>query len=236
MKINHKKVTGIVLAAGRGSRMHSSVQKQYMLLEGYPLVYYALKSFQNSEVDDIVLVAGADEIEYCEQEIVKAFDFTKVKKVIAGGAERYESVYNALSAVEDADYVMIHDGARPFITEEMIHTSIVHVKQHGACSVAVPTKDTIKEVSEKGFGIRTLDRSCLWNIQTPQTFERELLKKAYLKMLGNGDTDITDDTMIVERYMGHSVKIIMGSYENLKITTPEDMKIAEFIMKNQEEE
>ncbi len=229
---NKQKITAIVLAAGRGSRMRSSVQKQYMQLNGYPVIYYALQCFQDSEVDEIVLVTGQNEITYCEQEIVKVYGFTKVKCVVAGGAERYESVYNALSVVEDADYVMIHDGARPFVTADMIHESIIHVKEHGACTVAVPVKDTVKEVSENGFGIKTLNRSRLWNIQTPQTFDRELIKKAYLQMMGNGDTDITDDTMIVERYMGHSVKIIHGSYQNIKITTPEDMTMAEFILRN----
>ncbi len=233
MKNDGEKVTAIVLAAGRGSRMKSAVQKQYMKLEGYPVIYYALHCFQDSEVDEIILVTGQNEISYCEQEIVKGYGFSKVRHVTAGGAERYESVYNALSVVEDADYVMIHDGARPFVTGDMIHQSIIRVKEHGACTVAVPVKDTIKEVSENGFGVKTLDRSLLWSVQTPQTFDRELIKKAYLKMMGNGDTDITDDTMIVERYMGHSVKIIEGSYSNIKITTPEDMIMAECILRNQ---
>ncbi len=232
MAEGQKKVTAIILAAGKGSRMHSTVQKQYMMLDGYPVVYYALKSFQDSEVDDIILVTGKDEITYCEQEIVKAYGFDKVSRVISGGTERYESVYNALSATEDTAYVIIHDGARPFVDLEMIHDSIFHVKEHGACTVAVPVKDTIKEVAENGFGIRTLDRRLLWNVQTPQAFSYDLIKTAYLKMMENGDIDVTDDTMIVERYMGHSVKVIQGSYYNIKLTTPEDMEIAEFLVKN----
>lgn len=225
----HDKVTAVVLAAGRGSRMHSSLQKQFMMLHGYPVVYYALKSFQDSVVDDIVLVTGAGEIEYCQQEIVKKYGLDKVSQVISGGRERYESVYQAIAAIQDAAYVMIHDGARPFITEDMIERSITAVKEHGACTVAVPVKDTIKEVAPNGFGIKTLDRSALWNVQTPQTFTHTLIKSAYLKMMEQGDTDVTDDTMIVERYMGHSVKVIMGDYNNLKITTPEDMKMAEYL-------
>ena len=232
MAEGQKKVTAIILAAGKGSRMHSTVQKQYMMLDGYPVVYYALKSFQDSEVDDIILVTGKDEITYCEQEIVKAYGFDKVSRVISGGTERYESVYNALSAAEDTAYVIIHDGARPFVDLEMIHDSIIHVKEHGACTVAVPVKDTIKEVAENGFGIRTLERRLLWNVQTPQAFSYDLIKTAYLKMMENGDIDVTDDTMIVERYMGHSVKVIHGSYYNIKLTTPEDMEIAEFLVKN----
>lgn len=225
----HDKVTAVVLAAGRGSRMRSSLQKQFMMLHGYPVVYYALKSFQDSVVDDIVLVTGAGEIEYCQQEIVKKYGLDKVSQVISGGKERYESVYQAIAAIQDAAYVMIHDGARPFITEDMIERSITAVKEHGACTVAVPVKDTIKEVAPNGFGIKTLDRSVLWNVQTPQTFTHTLIKSAYLKMMEQGDTDVTDDTMIVERYMGHSVKVIMGDYNNLKITTPEDMKMAEYL-------
>lgn len=225
----HDKVTAVVLAAGRGSRMRSSLQKRFMMLHGYPVVYYALKSFQDSVVDDIVLVTGAGEIEYCQQEIVKKYGLDKVSQVISGGKERYESVYQAIAAIQDAAYVMIHDGARPFITEDMIERSITAVKEHGACTVAVPVKDTIKEVAPNGFGIKTLDRSVLWNVQTPQTFTHTLIKSAYLKMMEQGDTDVTDDTMIVERYMGHSVKVIMGDYNNLKITTPEDMKMAEYL-------
>lgn len=226
-----ERVTAIILAAGKGSRMRSTVQKQYMMLDGRPVVYYALKCFQDSEVDDIILVTGKDEITYCEQEIVKAYGFDKVSQIIPGGAERYESVYNALSAIEDTAYVMVHDGARPFVNREMIHDSICHVKEHGACTVAVPVKDTIKEVAPNGFGVRTLDRQTLWNVQTPQTFSYDLIKTAYLKMMENGVIDVTDDTMIVERYMGHSVRVIHGSYHNLKLTTPEDMEIAEFLVK-----
>lgn len=232
MTEKNKKVTAIILAAGKGSRMHSTVQKQYMMLDGYPVVYYAIKCFQDSEVDDIILVTGKDEVDYCRQEIVKAHGLDKVSRIVSGGAERYESVYNALSAAEDTEYVMIHDGARPFVSLDMVHESIRYGKEHGACTVAVPVKDTIKEVAENGFGIRTLERSLLWNIQTPQTFSYDLIKTAYLKMMENGDTDVTDDTMILERYMGHSVKVILGSYYNIKITTPEDMEIAEFFMKN----
>lgn len=225
-----EKVTAIVLAAGRGSRMESAVQKQYLMLGNYPVIYYSLKCFQDSEVDDIVLVVGQDEIAYCEKEIVKAYNFSKVSKIIAGGSERYESVYNAIMALEETEYVLIHDGARPFVTKEMITQSIQGVKNHGACTVAVPVKDTIKEVSNNGFGEKTLDRKKLWNVQTPQSFQVELLRKAYLQMMSSGDTDITDDTMIVERYMGHSVKVLMGDYQNIKITTPEDMKIAEIFL------
>lgn len=233
MAAQHDKITAIVLAAGKGSRMKSTVQKQYMMLDGYPVIYYALKCFQDSEVDDIILVTGKDEIAYCKQEIVKAYGLDKVKQIVAGGAERYESVYNALAAVEDAKYVIIHDGARPFVTLEMIHESIYYVREHGACTVAVPVKDTIKEVAENGFGIRTLDRRLLWNVQTPQTFFYDLIKTAYLKMMENGDSSVTDDTMIVEQYMGHSVKMIYGSYCNLKLTTPEDMEMAEFLLKKE---
>lgn len=227
--MQHEKVTAVVLAAGKGSRMQSSLQKQYMMLNGYPVIYYALKCFQDSDVDDMILVTGAGEIQYCQQEIVKKYGFDKVSQIICGGKERYESVYQALSAIQDATYVMIHDGARPFVTSDMITRSIAGVKEHDACTVAVPVKDTIKEVAPNGFGVKTLNRSVLWNIQTPQTFSHALIKSAYLKMMEHGDTDITDDTMIVERYMGHSVKVIMGDYNNLKITTPEDMQMAEYI-------
>lgn len=226
-----EKIAAIVLAAGKGKRMQSNVQKQYLLLENKPVLYYSLMCFQKSMVDEIILVVGNDEIEYCKKEIVKEYDLTKVTKIVAGGDERYESVYHGLDALEDVDYVLIHDGARPFVTQEMINASIQAVKEHGACTVGMPVKDTIKVVSKNGFGESTPDRSTLWQIQTPQTFDVKLIKQAYLKMMSAGDTDITDDTMIVERYAGQSIKVIEGDYRNIKITTPEDMDIAEMFLK-----
>lgn len=228
-------ITAIVLAAGQGRRMKSRIQKQFMQLGGYPVLYYALRAFENSEVERIVLVTGEDEIDYCRQEIVEAYGFQKVTDVVAGGVERYDSVEHGLACVEDG-IVLIHDGARPFVTEQMIHASIQVARVTGACTVGMPVKDTIKVVDDSGYGIHTPNRKSLWQIQTPQTFSVPLIRKAYQRMRQSAGDNITDDTMLVEQYCDVRVKVIEGDYRNIKITTPEDMILAAGILKGFEEE
>ena len=225
------RVTAIVLAAGKGSRMHSDIPKQFMMLGAYPVLYYSLMEFQNSPVDDIVLVTGKDSLDYCRKDIVERYNLTKVRQIVTGGAERYDSVYSGLNAASGAQYVLIHDGARPCITQKIIRDSIDAVKVYSACTVGVPVKDTIKVVDEDQMGVETPDRSRLWQIQTPQSFDRKLLLACYEGLAHDKCQIITDDTMIVERYSNVRTKVIMGAYENLKITTPEDLKIAENFLK-----
>ena len=146
--VDEVKVTAIVLAAGKGSRMHSDIPKQFMTLGDYPVLYYSLKAFQDSPVDDIILVTGEDYVEYCRNDIVDRYNITKVRKIVTGGAERYDSVHNGLIAADGAKYVLIHDGARPCITQKIITDSIDAVKIYSACTVGVPVKDTIKIVDE----------------------------------------------------------------------------------------
>ena len=225
-------VSAMVLAAGSGSRMKSKTPKQFLMLGDKPLIYYSLKTFEASVVDEIILVCRYEDIEYCKQEVVKKYDFTKVKRIVAGGKERYDSVSKGLKALnKKSDIVMIHDGARPFVTNGMILGSISAARRYKACTTAVPAKDTIKVVDTDMFGIDTPDRKTLYQIQTPQTFDRRLLEEAYSRLRSDENKNITDDTMIVEKYMDQRVKIIEGSYENIKVTTPEDMKIAEALMK-----
>ena len=162
--------TAIVLAAGSGKRMNSAIQKQYLLLAGKPVLYYSLKAFEESSVSAIVLVTGAGEEDYCRKEIVAPYGFTKVSAIVPGGKERYHSVFAGLKAADGADYVMIHDGARPFVDADMILRSMETVKQFGACVVGMPVKDTIKVVDDDHFAIETPARQCLWQAQTPQTF------------------------------------------------------------------
>ncbi|MGN0151999.1 MAG: 2-C-methyl-D-erythritol 4-phosphate cytidylyltransferase [Wujia sp.] len=227
----------IVLAAGSGSRMHSEVAKQYLELNGKAVLAYSLQTFQNHrDISEIVLVTRADEIKYCKKEIVDRYDLDKVTHICAGGAERYHSVYNGLSVIcgelterggcISEEIVMIHDGARPFVSSEMIDHSIEAAEAYGACTVAVPVKDTIKIVDENNFGKETPDRRFLYQIQTPQTFRYSLLMESYRRMMPEENHKITDDTMVVEQYGGVPVKIVPGAYENIKITTPEDMEIA----------
>lgn len=226
-----EKMTAIVLAAGRGSRMKSEVQKQYMTLAGKPVVVHALEQFEKSDVDEIILVTGEDEIEYCRENIVDAYHITKVKKIVAGGSERYESVYHALEVMDDCQYVFIQDGARPCITGEIIRACIENVREYGTCIIGMPVKDTIKIVDEDGFAKDTPERSTLWQIQTPQCFIYDEIKLAYEKMMQSGEKNITDDAMVMELFGDRRVKLVRGSYENIKITTPEDMEIGELFLK-----
>ncbi len=229
--VGEGRVTAIVLAAGKGSRMHSDIPKQFMMLESYPVLYYSLRAFQDSPVDEIVLVTGEDSVDYCRKDIVDRYNLTKVSKIVTGGAERYDSVHNGLIAADGAKYVLIHDGARPCITQKIIEDSIDAVKVYSACTVGVPVKDTIKIVDGDQMGVETPDRSRLWQVQTPQSFDRDLLLACYDGLAHDKCQVITDDTMIVERYSSVRTKVIMGAYENLKITTPEDLKIASNFLK-----
>lgn len=237
-----KRCTAILLAAGSGSRMKSAVAKQYMLLRGKPLIWYALQAIEKSAViDDCILVTGADDITYVKEEIVEKYGFTKVEAVIAGGAERYLSVGNALAALANGvlpcpnhdGYVFIHDGARPFLTEEILQNTYQAVKEHHACVAAMPVKDTVKIADEEGFAATTPNRKLVWAVQTPQVFDTQLIAEAYDKLqqhqteLDQIGITVTDDASVVELFTEQKVKLVEASYENIKITTPEDLKIAE---------
>lgn len=221
------KTTAIVLAAGSGKRMNSKVHKQYLLLKGKPVLYYALKAFEDSQVEDIVLVVGAGEVEFCRKEIVDQYGFEKVRAIVEGGKERYHSVYEGLKAAGKTDYVLIHDGARPFVTQEIIERTIGAVCEYKACVVGMPVKDTIKIVDEDTFAKETPNRSDVWLVQTPQAFSYPLIFDAYTKLFTEEDSAITDDAMVIERMTDYKVKLIEGSYRNIKITTPEDLLVAE---------
>lgn len=224
------KVTAIILAAGNGSRMNSDVKKQYIELLGKPVLWHTICAFQESSVDEIVIVTGEKEIEYCKQLAIES-GFYKVKKVIAGGAERYNSVYEGLIAVEEAEYVLIHDGARPVIQSATIEKCIERVKECKACVVGVPVKDTIKIVDEEGRVEDTPNRNKLWSIQTPQAFCYSLIKESYEKMLKDDVRNITDDAMVVELYSEEKVHMVQGEYTNIKITTKDDLVSAENFLK-----
>lgn len=226
-----KHVTGIVLAAGKGSRMHLETPKQFLIIDEKPLLYYSLKVFEESPVDDIVVVTNEEYVEFCMRDIIEKYHITKVRKVVPGGAERYWSVWKGLEACRGTDYVLIHDAARPCLTEKMIYDSILKVMECGACTVGVPVKDTIKVVDKKREGIDTPPRECLWQVQTPQSFLYDDLVTAYEKMKCSEDRDITDDTMIIERYLGKKTHVVMGDYCNIKVTTPEDLLVAEIFLK-----
>ena len=230
-----EKFTAIVLAGGTGKRMHSHIHKQYLTLAGKPVLYYALKAFEESDITDIILVTGADEEAYCKRKIIDKYHIGKVKAIVPGGVERYHSVYAGLCAAEGADYVLIHDGARPLVTADIISRSIACVREGDSCVVGMPVKDTIKVVGADGFAKETPERSSLWQVQTPQTFPYGRIRKAYEKVMAQGDSAVTDDAMMLETAFGEQVRVIEGSYQNLKITTPEDIMAAELYLNRKSE-
>ncbi len=223
--------TAVILAAGQGKRMNSAVQKQFLLLQDYPVLYYSIKAFEESSVDRIILVTGAEEISYCKEEIIGRYGFRKVSRVVAGGRERYHSVYEGLKAVGEADYVLIHDGARPFVTSEIINRTLNGARECGACVPGMPVKDTITIIDENGFAESTPERSRVWMVQTPQTFSYSMILNAYRELIEQEEAGktvkVTDDAMVLQTICGKRAKLVEGSYENIKITTSSDLQIAE---------
>lgn len=208
--------------------------KQFMLLGDKPIIWYSLQAVEQSKViDDCILVTGEEDIPYVRSEIIENYGFQKVKRLVSGGSERYESVYRGLQAAEDeSGYIFIHDAARPFLTEEILRDTYEAVCRYGACVAAMPVKDTIKLADEEGFAVQTPNRSRVWMVQTPQAFETRLIRKAYdmlferLEELKAQGISVTDDAMVAETMLGSRVRLVKASYENIKITTPEDMKTA----------
>ncbi len=225
------KCRAVVVAGGSGKRMGTKVLKQYMEIGGVPILARTLNCFQNcADIQDIVIVTAKDEIEFCEKEIVERFNLSKVKKIAIGGKERQESVFNGLTALEkDTNIVLIHDGVRPFVKEEHIKKIIEETSVYGSCVLGVKVKDTIKVCDENGFIVSTPDRKTLWIAQTPQAFKYDLIMEAYKKASLDGFLG-TDDSTLAER-LGIKVKMTEGDYDNIKITTREDLDFGEVIVK-----
>ena len=225
-------ISVIVAAAGMSNRMGSKINKQFISINNKPILVHTLEKFEKcTYVDEIILVAKEDEIDYCRKEIVKRYNLNKVSKIIRGGKERQDSVYNGILALDEkTDIVLSHDGARPFVKIENIIDGIKGAYRHGACVVGVPVKDTIKVVESSNGIMETPKRDMLWAAQTPQCFKKEIIQEGYRKAIEDSYIG-TDDSGLVER-MGIDVKMIMGSYENIKITTPEDLILAESILQD----
>lgn len=235
--MTEKNTAAVVLAAGSGKRMNSQVRKQYLELEGKPVLYYALQAFEDSDIEEIVLVVSAGEEEYCHREFVEKYGLHKVKTIVAGGAERYHSVLCGLRVLQNCEKVLIHDGARPFVTPKLIRRALDGVTQFGACVVGMPVKDTIKISDENGFADCTPDRSRVWMVQTPQGFVYDRIREAYERLLSQEDIRVTDDAMVIEQMFENKVKLVEGSYYNIKITTPEDLNVAQvFVREYQDKE
>lgn len=228
--MNNLQCTVIIPAAGKGKRMGSSISKQYLMINNKPILVHTIEVFEKcKEITNIILVVGKGEITYCEN-LIKEYGFNKIVDIIEGGKERQDSVYKGIKMLPDeTDIVLIHDAARPLINVTDIKNTIMCAKESEACVLGVKVKDTIKVVDNDKNIIDTPNRIGLWSIQTPQVFKKELITLVHdlaskEKFIG------TDDSMLVEKYADKKVKIVEGSYSNIKITTKEDIIFAQSII------
>ena len=225
------KADAIIVSAGKGQRFMEGRKKQFFLLADKPILTHTLDKFENCPlIDSILLVVGQEDMDYCLKEIIEKNRYRKISQIVPGGKRRQDSVKNGMDALSrDANIVVIHDGVRPFVTREMIEDSIHSAQRFGAVVLAMPVKETIKIANADGTVLKTLDRESLWQIQTPQTFQAHVIKEAYQKATENGFVG-TDDASLVER-LGMKVHILPGSYTNIKITTPEDLILANLFLR-----
>lgn len=218
----------IILAGGKGKRMNAEVSKQFILIKEKPIIYYTIKRFMNnSNINEIILVLPKDEIEYFKKDILDKYSL-KIDCIVEGGSERQDSVYNGLKAVKKKGIVLIHDGARPFVSDEIINNGIKYASIYGASAPGVMPKDTIKIKDDNSFSKNTPNRSDLVAIQTPQVFKYDMILECH-ERIKNNKTIVTDDTMVVELY-NNKVYIYEGDYKNIKITTPEDLILGEYLV------
>ena len=226
--------TAVIVAAGKGRRMGTEISKQFLPLCGKEILAHTVEKFEKAAcIRDIILVTGGDALQDV-REMAREYGWKKIISVTEGGKERQDSVFLGLQQVpQDTEIVLIHDGVRPFVTEEILERSIAAAKETGGCVAGVPAKDTIKVCDAEGFAIATPDRSTLRQIQTPQTFRREEILAAYEKAKADGFLG-TDDASVAE-HSGFSVRVIMGSYRNIKITTKEDLLIGAAFLKEETE-
>lgn len=224
-------ISVVVPAAGSSTRIGGAINKQFMNLGQIPVIVHTLTVFQAiDEIAEILVVCRDWELALC-QSLVDRYKLHKVRDIIIGGSTRQESVHNGIRRVAGkSDVIVVHDGARPLVTRDVICKCIETARLHGAACTAVQVKDTIKASSLDGYISNTLERSVLWSAQTPQAFEANLLRHAYEEASKSGFVG-TDDSSLVER-VGHRVKLVRGSYENIKITTPEDFIIGESILRS----
>lgn len=225
------KADAIIVSAGKGQRFMEGRKKQFFSLGGKPLLAHTIAPFDRSPlIRSILLVVGEEDQDYCLKEIIETYRYRKVSRIVPGGKQRQDSVRNGLEALpSDSEIVVIHDGVRPFVTREMIEESIRSAIRFGAALVAMPVKETIKMAHPDGTVLHTLERESLYQAQTPQTFQTPLIKEAYLRAREDGFVG-TDDACLVER-LGKKVHLLPGSYTNIKITTLEDLMLAELLLK-----
>ena len=224
-----KSVVVIIVAAGKGTRMGSDVPKQYLVVDDKIILDKTIEQFEkNSKIDNIIVVVNAEDIEFVKKNIT--YERPSVTKVVCGGAERINSVYNGISSIDEDmknSIVLIHDGVRPFASQKLINSCIESTCEHGACVPVIDLVDTVKQVSKDNQVKKTIDRTKYKAVQTPQGFNYDIIKKCY-DMALEDSIKATDDSSIVEHY-GYSVKAIQGLQKNIKITTQFDLKVAELI-------
>jgi 2-C-methyl-D-erythritol 4-phosphate cytidylyltransferase len=227
------KADTIIVSAGKGHRFMKGKKKQFYLLADKPILAHTLDKFENCPlIHSILLVVGQEDMDYCLKEIIEKYQYRKISQIVPGGKRRQESVKNGIDFLsKDTDIVVIHDGVRPFVTKEMIEESIRSAVRFQAVVMAMPVKETVKMVQRDGTVRKTLDRDSLWQIQTPQTFQVNVIKEAHYRAMEDGFIG-TDDASLVER-LGVKVRILPGSYTNIKITTPEDLMLAHLILQMQ---
>lgn len=218
--------SAVIPAAGKGERFGRGSNKVFAEASGKPLLAYTLDAFERSElIDEIIIVVAESEIDEARR-VAETFDISKVKAVVAGGNHRQDSVWQGISAVSDAsDIIAIHDGARPLVSQETIQATVAAARFYGAGVAAVPVVDTIKSADPDAMVTSTPDRNSLWAIQTPQTFKKDVLHRAFERAKEDGYY-ATDDAALVE-HLGHPVKLVMGAYDNIKVTTPQDLDFVE---------
>ena len=223
-------VSAVVPAGGCGMRMGSNIPKQFLTLGDVPLLVHALKTFEfSSIISEIILVVPEDDCAYCREHIVRSYGLKKISRTVGGGRRRQDSVLNGVQATNpNSDIVVVHDAVRPFVTERMIADAVEAARKHGAAIVAIPVRDTLKCAKPEGLIEGTLNREELWLAQTPQAFRRDILLRAHELSEADG-VDATDDAFLVER-MGLPVGIVQGSFDNIKVTRPEDLQMGQAIL------
>lgn len=225
-------VGAIIVGAGEGKRMSGRGRKQFVKIGGKPIFAYTLEIFEGSDVvDHIVMVVPRDSVEFAREEVVEEFGFKKVHEIVYGGETRQQSVYNGLKALKNkTKWVLIHDAVRPLVSETLIKRVLDAAHKGGAAITGVPARDTVKQV-ESGQIVGTLDRRLLWLAQTPQCFRYDIIMDAHKKAAGER-LDVTDDASLIEKY-GNKIAVAVGSYGNLKVTSPEDIPIFEYFLRQE---
>lgn len=232
------RVAAVIAAAGLGRRMQKDIPKTYLPLAGKPILIHTLEVFEKvPEVHEVLVVVHPEDLEFCQEEVLAPYPLKKVLRVVPGGKERQDSVYNALKVLrresEDLEVILVHDGVRPLVPPALVRQVVIAARRHGAAILGIPCQDTLKRVNSRQEVVDTVDRQELWQVQTPQAFRTALLWRAYQEAVSQGFY-ATDEAALVEA-LGQPVVVVPGSPLNLKITTQDDLKMAEAFLAHKQE-